>query len=150
MALTFNIPDKIFVRVHDSTSDIVKFGKFVSTKDGALENINVGFFKNNCTGLFRIRLHTSKDATVVYAASSWIDISTAISDLIYTGNLRFDFANTYVNLNKTYWVTAEANTYTRTANTSYMSWVHDKPSMTNVLTANWPTDHPIRMGVFIR
>ena len=61
MAITFNIPKTQWVRVQDSVMEIVPLGNFISLDEKVLKNIKVGFFKNNCTGKFRLRIHTSKD-----------------------------------------------------------------------------------------
>lgn len=147
MAIVFNIPEINWVRVQNSSADIVPLAKFYTTKESVLRNMKVGFFKNNCTGRFRIRIHTTKDFNTNFAVSNWIDISD-IPDLLFIGNIRFDFPKCVLAKNKWFWITAEAIDYVRDEDNSYMSWVYDYPFKTNDSDDGAPFNCPIRVELF--
>ncbi len=147
MAITFNIPDKAWVRVQGAAP--VDCGTINNAIEKRLRFIKVGFYKHNCTGQFRLRLHTSPDMNSVYAQSNLIDISEIPHDYFY-GNIRFDFDRCVLAKGKSYYVSIASSGYTRNGDTSYMSWVHDKPLTTNDTTGNWPIEFPVRMEVFAR
>ena len=149
MAITFNIPKMQWVRVQDSTSDIVPLGSFVSSRETTIKNLKIGFFKNNCTGKFRLRIHTTADCNTNYAVSNWVDIED-VPHLLFVGNIRFDFKKCVIVENKRYWVTAEAIDYIRNGDVSYMSYVFDYPFKTNDSPDGAPFDCPIRMEFFVK
>src|SRR5690606_23678531 len=101
----FNIPQVNWVRVQDSELDIVPLGNFVSqvksplldffplskfatVKSSSLKYMKVGFYKNNCTGKFRVRIHTTAECNTNYAVSNWVDIEE-IKYPRFIGNIRF-------------------------------------------------------------
>lgn len=148
MAITFNIPDTAWVRIQDSNLDIVQLGSFIAPSvETVLRNIKVGFFKNNCVGTFRLRIHTSSSMNTSYAVSEWINIED-IQHLLFIGNIRFDFNKCVLSSGKKYYVTVEASGYTRNLDLSYMCYIFDSPNTVNVSTGNHPTDFPIRMEIF--
>ena len=148
--MIFNIPRDQWIRVQDSTSDIVYCGYFDTTSiEKELKYIKVGFFKQNCIGTFRIRLHTTASRNRNYSISSLVDFSL-IAEPLFTGQIRFDFTNTILVAATRYWVTIEAISYTRISDTNFIGWVHDFPFPTNVSTGNWQKDFPIKMEVFAK
>ena len=149
MAITFNIPKIQWVRVQDSVLDIVPLGNFISLDEKVLKNIKVGFFKNNCTGRFRLRIHTSKDCNTNYAVSNWVNIED-IPHLLFVGNVRFDFNKCVLTKGKRYYVTAEAIDYVRNTDISYMAYTFDYPFKTNDSDDGAPFDCPIRMEFFVK
>lgn len=148
--MIFDIPKGLWVRVQDSNADIVFAGYFDNSLDKILKNIKVGFFKNGSNGLFRVRLHTTKNFNRNFAASDWVDFSK-ITEKMIVGNVRFDFTK-QVNLlkNNRYYVTIEASSYVRNADVSYVGWLQDSPFPTNVSTGNYPTEFPIKMEFFAK
>ena len=147
MAMTHNIPDTAWVRFQDSTADIVQLGSFIAQTESVLRNIKVGFFKNNCSGQFRLRVHTSRDLNTNYAVSDWLDIDD-IEHLLFLGELRFDFTKCVLSNGRRYYVTVEAASYVRNADVSYMCYTFDDPNTVNVSTGNHPVEFPIRMEIF--
>lgn len=147
MAITFNIPEVGWFVVHEIDSEPILLGDFIQQTESVLKNIKVGFFKNNCVGQFRLRIHTNPDCNVNYSVSNWVDIEE-IADIRFWGNLRFDFNKCVLSIGKTYWVTIESSGYTRNADVSYMSYIFDNPETTNVSSGNWPTEFPLRMEIF--
>lgn len=147
MAMTYNIPDTAWVRVQDSNADIVELGSFIAPRESVLRNIKVGFFKNNCVGLFRLRIHTSRDLNTNYALSEWIDIED-IQHLLFLGEIRFDFQKCVLNDGRRYYITVEASSYIRNADVSYMCYIFDDPNTVNISSGNHPVEFPIKMEIF--
>jgi len=147
--MIYNIPENLWVRVQDSTSDIVYAGYFDAPLDKVLKYLKLGFFKNNCNGLFKVRLHTSKNFNRVYAESNVIDFSQ-IKESIIVGNVRADFSDVNLNDNTRYYVTIQAVTYTRNGDSNYVGWLHDFPYPTNTSTGNWQNEHPLKMEFFVK
>lgn len=147
--MIYNIPESLWVRVQDSTSDIVYAGYFDSSAEKILKYIKLGFFKNSNNGKFKVRLHTTKNFTRVYAESKEIDFSLIKEDKI-VGNVRADFSDINLSDNTRYYVTIQATNYTRNSDTSYVGWLHDFPYPTNVSTGNWQNEFPLRMEFFVK
>jgi hypothetical protein len=148
--MIYNIVKGQWARVHDSTSDIVDCGSFTPDKNGLLKHIKIGFLKHSANGKFRVRLHTSRNYTRIYAQSELIDLSE-IKFNLYTGQVRFDFLKDVNILNGVkYYVTIESADYTRIADTNFVAWIHDHAYTTNVSTGNWPSEFPIKMELFIK
>ena len=147
--MIYNIPENLWARIHDSTSDIVYCGYFDNVVEKELKHLKVGFFKLNCIGTFRIRLHTSLNFSRIFAQSALVNMSD-VTEPIFNGNIRFDFSNTVLITNTRFYVTIEAVTYTRTGNTNFIGWLHDFPYPTNISTGNWQNDFPIKMELFVK
>jgi hypothetical protein len=148
--MIYNIPDKMWLRVQDSISDIVYAGYYdTGTEAKKLFNMKLGFLKHACVGKFKIRLHTSRNFNRVYAESNTIDFAN-IKESIFTGQVKFDFDGINLNKNTRYYVTILASDYTRVGDTNFVGWHHDGEFTTNVSSGNWPNEFPIRMEFFVK
>jgi hypothetical protein len=150
MAMTYNIPQDMWFRVQDSTSDIVEAGNMETLAENKLLSaIKVGFLKHNCNGVFKLRLHTSKNYSRIYAESAPINFAL-IKEAIITGQVKFDFADISLIKNTKYYMTIQAVTYTRVADTNYIAWLHDRDFTTNVSTGNYANEFPLRLEMFVK
>ena len=148
--MIYNIPEKMWFRVQDSTADVVYAGYFDSNNEvKKLFNMKLGFLKHDCVGKFKIRLHTSRNFNRVYAESEICDFSL-IKEKLITGQVRFDFDGVNISKVTRYYVTIVAVDYTRVGDTNFVGWLHDRDFTTNISSGNWPHEYPIRMELFIK
>lgn len=147
--MAFNIPEKQWVRVQESTSDIVYCGYFDNVTEKELVHIKVGFFKCNTLGRFQIRLHTNSNRDSIFAVSNIINFAD-IQETNFVGNIRFDFSNTLLVTNQRFHVTIVSYDYNRNADINYVGWLFDYPYPTNVSIGTSPNTYPIRMEIFAK
>lgn len=125
-----NFSEKLWVKVQE-TGTINGLGKITSTDNYTLEHIRIVLYSHGIAAgseTLQLKLYTDVDHTIEYAASNVVTLSDIPNfGTNWLGLLRFDFA-TKPNMNaKPKYAALTAGSYTRVADTFYLSSVLEWP-----------------------
>lgn len=142
------------VSVLENDSDMMKLALLLPSESFQIQYIMAkvylqGSFLNES---LKLRLHSSENYNLILAESNLVNLENA--GLNYLGWIRFDFNREELYSGFTYHLTAVSNGYTRNADISYISFVHDWPirfySSTNVAYTGIPSAYPKALQIFGR